>query len=133
MAGHNTSDFKRRLQSVPRRIRAEVNAAIAKDATEWVRLSRHLVPQDPKDGTPLHDSIRSYETETGGQVVRAGGETTTKPSAGGPYDYALAQEFGNQEVPAQPFYWPAYRLLKKKFANRRARALRKAIKDANNG
>jgi len=133
MAKNGMADFKRRLRKLPKTVLKEVNAAIAKDADEWVKLSRHFVPKDPKDGIPLHDSIRSYETETGGQVVRAGGETTTKPSAIGPYDYAKGIEFGTVGMPAQPFYWPAYRSLKKRFYLRRRRALSKAIKAFNDG
>lgn len=132
-AKNNLADFKRRLNQLPKSVAKELKAAIEKDADEWVKWSRRFVPKDPPDGTPLHDSIRRYETETGGQVVTAGGKTTTKPSAGGPYDYALAQEFGTQKAPGQPFYYPAYRLLKKKFRNRRRRALSKAVKEFNNG
>ncbi|NTA79620.1 hypothetical protein G6L13_03870 [Agrobacterium tumefaciens] len=133
MAKNGLAEFKRRLRKLPKSVVTEVNKAIAKDADEWVALSKRYVPKDPEDGTPLHDSIRHYETETGGQVVRAGGETTTRPSAGGKYDYALAAEFGTQMHQAQPFYYPAYRSLKKKFQNRRRRALSKAVKDFNDG
>lgn len=133
MAKNGTAELKRRLRRLPKAVVKGVNAAIAKDADEWVRLSRRFVPKDPVDGTPLHDSIRHYETETGGQVVRAGGETTTKPSAAGPYDYALAAEFGTIRHLKQPFYYPAYRALKKKFQGRRRRALNKAVKEFNDG
>ncbi|MBB3944760.1 HK97 gp10 family phage protein [Rhizobium skierniewicense] len=127
------AEFKRRLRRLPKTVLKEVNKAIEKDAQEWVNLSQRFVPKDPEDGTPLHDSIRHHETETGGQVVRAGGATTTRPSAGGKYDYALAAEFGTVKQNAQPFYWPAYRLLKKKFRSRRSRALNKAVKEFNDG
>ncbi|WJR67654.1 hypothetical protein QTA58_02495 [Neorhizobium sp. CSC1952] len=133
MARSDNAEFRRRLARLPKAIRDQVSAAIAKDADEWVRLSRAIAPKDPEDGTPLHDSIRHHETDTGGQVVRAGGEATTKPSAGGPFDYAVGQEFGTVNSPAQPFFWPAYRLLKKKFLSRRRSALNKAVKDFNNG
>lgn len=129
----DNADFRKRLAKIPQAIRKQVNAAIEKDAAEWVRLSRAIAPKDPADGTPLHDSIRHHQSETGGQVVMAGGKTTTKPSAGGPFDYAVGQEFGTQQGPAQPFFWPAYRSLKKKFQSRRRRALNSAVKEFNNG
>jgi HK97 gp10 family phage protein len=131
--GYDISEFKRRLAKVPAAIRREVNVANEQNAKEWVKHARAAAPKDPDDGTPLHDSIRHHETDTGGQIVRAGGSTTTKPSAGGPYDYALAQEFGTVDQPAQPFFWPTYRLLKKRFDGRRKRALSKAMKVFNNG
>lgn len=133
LSRYDNADFRKRLAKLPRTLRKAMREAIEKDADEWVKLSRHLAPQDPEDGTPLHDSIRNYPTETGGQVVMAGGKATTKPSAGGPYDYAVGQEFGNQQSPAQPFYWPAYRSLKKRFRSRRNRALNKAVKEFNDG
>lgn len=130
------SAFMRRLARVPKMVQIETGKAIKTNADEWVKTSKSMAPRDPKDGTPLHDSIRNYPTETGGQVVRAGGKTTTKPVKDGQsaeYDYALAQEFGTADMPAQPYFWPAYRLLKKRFASRRSRAMNKAIKDFNNG
>jgi hypothetical protein len=121
--------FQKRLKKLPAKVKLRVEEAIETDAEEWVRLSKALVPKDPIDGIFLEPSIRSYKTGTGGMVVRAGGATTTKPSAGGPYDYGLAQEFGAREIPAQPYFWPAYRSLKKRFLARRKRALKRAIKE----
>ncbi|KAB2706479.1 hypothetical protein F9L03_02075 [Brucella lupini] len=131
-----SGEFKRRMLRLPEKVRKDTNRAIEQNADEWVRVSRSMAPVDPKDGIHLKPSIRHYETETGGQVVRAGGEATTRPVKDGQsatYDYALAQEFGTQEMAANPFFWPAYRLFKKKFASRRSRAMNKAIKDFNNG
>ncbi len=131
MSKYDNADFRKRLAKIPRAMRRELRLALEKDAAEWVQLARSLAPRDPKDGTPLHDSIRHYPTETGGQIVVAGGKTTTKPSEAGPYDYAVGREFGNSVAPAQPFFWPAYRALKKKFQSRRRRALTKAVKEFN--
>jgi HK97 gp10 family phage protein len=128
---NGTEAFKRRLAKIPAVVRGAVNAANEKNAAEWVAFARNIAPRDPDDGTPLHDSIRHYTSDTGGQIVRAGGETTTKPvKAGqsGTYDYAVGQEFGTVDMPASPFFWPSYRLLKTKFNSRRRRAMNKAIK-----
>lgn len=125
-------DFARRMAKVPASIRRETSKAVAANAAEWVKVSKSTAPQDPEDGTPLHDSIRHYATETGGQIVRAGGATTTKPSAGGLYDYAVGQEYGTSEMPASPFFWPVYRSFKKRWASRRSRAMNKAFKEFHN-
>jgi len=133
---HVNPAFKRRLLALPKKVVKETNRAIEQNADEWVRVSRSMAPVDPTGGIHLQPSIRHYETETGGQVVRAGGEATTRPVKDGQsatFDYALAQEFGTQEMGANPFFWPAYRLLKKKFVSRRSRAMRKAIKENNDG
>lgn len=128
----DASAFKKRLAKLPAVVKREVNAAIEKDAREWVALAYTLAPKDPADGTFLAPSIRHYETETGGQVVQAGAEPTTKPVKSGQspeVDYAVLQEFGTEEMRPSPFFWPAYRLLKKKFKSRRQRALSKAFKE----
>lgn len=131
---HTSAAFKRRLLALPSKVFKETNRAIEQNADEWVKEARLAAPVDPKDGVHLRPSIRHHDSETGGQIVRAGGEATRKPdNNGGTYDYAIAQEFGTQDMQANPFFWPAYRLLKKKFGSRRSRAMNKAIKDFNNG
>lgn len=128
----DASEFKRRLAKLPAVVKRELNAAIEKDAQEWVAASKLLAPKDPKDGIHLEPSIRHHKTETGGQIVRAGGEATTKPVKDGKsptVDYAVAQEFGTEKMPPSPFFWPVYRLLRKKFKSRRQRALTKAFKE----
>ena len=126
-------DFARRMAAVPAAIRRETNKAVLTNAEEWVRASKATAPKDPPDGTPLADSIRNYATDTGGQVVRAGGSTTTKDGPAGPSDYAIHQEFGTAAMEASPFFWPVYRSFKKRWAARRSRAMGKAIKDFSNG
>jgi HK97 gp10 family phage protein len=126
-------DFAARLANIPKAIRQTDSKAILTNAEEWVRVSKATAPKDPPDGTPLADSIRNYATDTGGQVVRAGGPTTTKDSLAGPSDYAIHQEFGTAEMPASPFFWPVYRSFKKRWASRRSRAMSKALKEFNNG
>lgn len=130
----DSTEFKRRLARLPAVMRREASAALAQNAEEWVSTARRMAPDDPEThGNDLRSSIRSYPTDTGGQVVRAGGETTTRTSAAGPFDYATAMEFGTVNHPSRPFFWPSYRLLKKRFRSRQARALSKAAKDFNDG
>jgi len=51
-------------------------------------------------------------------VVRvvAGGFLTVRSSVGGsrPFDYSRAAEFGTQKMQAEPFFFPTYRLMKKR-------------------
>lgn len=133
MPDYDNAAFKKRLAKIPRMVRKAMREAIEKDAEEWVKLSQSIAPVDPQDGVFLKPSIRREATETGGQVVRAGGKTTTKQTENGPYDYAVAQEYGTRHMPASPFFWPAYRSLKKRFTSRRRRALNKAVKEWNDG
>lgn len=126
--------FKAKLARVPEAIRDAVNEANRVNVEEWAQWARAAAPVG-KDGTPdLRESIRTYKSETGGWVIRAGGETTTvlvQQGQSGSYDYARAQEFGTQDMPANPYFWTSYRLLKKRLNSRRRRALNKAIKAFN--
>jgi HK97 gp10 family phage protein len=49
-------------------------------------------------------------------VVRvvAGGAKTTPTDRTHPFDYSRAVEFGTQNMQAEPFFFPTYRLMKKK-------------------
>jgi HK97 gp10 family phage protein len=51
----------------------------------------------------------------------AGGASTTVAARNGQgnYNYAIGAEFGTSKEPAQPFFWPSYRV--------RRRAAREAI------
>ncbi len=128
--GWNANEFKRRLALVPASVRKNSDAANLDSAKEWVSTAKRLAPDDPETtGADIKGSIRNFRTETGGQAVVAGGETTTRDGV----DYALQQEFGNSLHPAHPFFWPAWRLLRKRFFSRRRRAVNKAIKEFNDG
>lgn len=95
---------------------------------------RVLAPRDTGD---LEESIHvTYPGETsppysqpGGS--RAAGETEVLITAGNAdVRYAPLVEYGTSDTDAQPFFWPAWRLGRKKIRDRIARRFRKALKDA---
>lgn len=43
--------------------------------------------------------------------------------------YPHLVEYGTSNTPAQPFFWPAYRLLKKRIRNRIKRSISKAVRE----
>jgi HK97 gp10 family phage protein len=64
-------------------------------------------------------------------IVRivAGGQKTVRPAISSkPYDYARADEFGTQKMRAKPFFFPSYRLRKKKIISRMKRKITASIK-----
>lgn len=122
-------NIERRLARIPKAARAAVKPALDKSADELVAAQRSLAPLD--DGT-LKASIKWHESGELTRTVRAGGPTTTRPVRSGTsatYDYALAQEFGTTKMSANPFFWPGYRLLRKRIRNRIKRAISKAVKE----
>lgn len=114
-------------------------------ADEMVGLARSFVPVDTGK---LRDSIHVEPGDRPASFrVKAGGPTTTREvrsGSGKPYDYSVGVEFGtsqhtnagifagsdNPGARRQPFFWPAYRLIRKRLRGRMSRALSKAIKGA---
>jgi HK97 gp10 family phage protein len=45
-------------------------------------------------------------------------------------DYAAWVEFGTSKNEAAPFFWPAYRLGRRKYKSRMTRAAKKALQEA---
>jgi hypothetical protein len=105
----SVSKFQRVLKALPEEVRAPIKEEIFRQAGELAEAMRFVVPRS-KEATLWH-SIRVEPSSRNPlrAVVRAGGTTTTHPSPAGPYDYALAQEFGTDKNRAQPFFWPTYR------------------------
>lgn len=125
----------RRLERIPDEVRRRTKAELMLGGREINMLQRSLVP---KDDLTLASTIRSEPLPDPqiGVVILAGGEATTKPvreteKGNSPeYDYALAQEFGTEEMPANPFFRPAIRVKKKQVRNRVRAAARKALRSA---
>lgn len=122
-------NIEQRLARIPKAAKAAVKPALDRSADELVTAQRSLAPTD--DGT-LKASIQWHESDELKRTITAGGPTTTRPVRSGTsatYDYALAQEFGTTKMPANPFFWPGYRLLRKRIRNRIKRAISNAVKE----
>lgn len=125
--------FKRKLRMLSPATKAEIAVAIQKSADEITDLQKRLAPVLSGN---LKGSIgnRPVEgTENLAVELHAGGAATTKPvrnGASATYDYALADEFGTSDTAAQPFFYPGFRLGKKRAKSRIARAATKAAKKA---
>lgn len=120
--------LRKKLQAIPKAAREAAMASLVKSGNELVNAQKALVPV--KSGA-LRDSIRAEpHPEDLKIIVAAGGPATTKAarSGHGSYDYALAQEFGTVNEDAQPFFYPAWRLIRKRLRNRTKRTISKAVK-----
>lgn len=121
--------FFRRLVSVVPAAEQELAAANEQSANALADLARRLAATG--DSGRLQASIRIETRERGSLAVLAGGPLTTHPvrkGASRSYDYAFAAEFGTEKMPAQPFFWPSFRVNKRPAKARATRALTKAIK-----
>lgn len=135
-----------KLRSLVPNVDKAMGEANQGSADEMATLARSFVAIG-KTGK-LKASIRVERGDRpGSHRVLAGGPSTTKEvraGSGKPFDYALGVEFGtsqhtnggmfkgseNPGARRQPFFWVAYRLMKKRIKARNTRAINKAIKAA---
>lgn len=109
--------LKKRLARLPQGIRARVRAALDKSADELVGIQQRLVPVDQGD---LRDSLQKREGRHDLSVdVVAGNKKAF---------YAPFVEFGTAKAPAEPFFFPPYRAMRKRIKSRTSRAVRAAVK-----
>lgn len=136
--------FLRQIGALPQALRAEIRRALEVSAEEATDLMKRFAPEESGDlkasighsfddapAGALKSAAREAKAETGLAVTMfAGGEKTTRRSGKYPYDYAMGQEHGTQDMPANPFFYPGYRLARKRAKARLARALRNGMKKA---
>jgi HK97 gp10 family phage protein len=127
MANASVAAYKQKLERVAMAAAKAGYGAVLTKAREIGGAMKSAVPRDK--GT-LAASIR-LETDANNlrATIKAGGPTTTRPvRSGGPdYDYARAQEFGTSDQPANPFFFPAWRLGRKGARSAINRAMKQAI------
>ncbi|WP_174800987.1 HK97-gp10 family putative phage morphogenesis protein [Martelella limonii] len=126
------SRLKRRLNAIPKEVRAAVDPSLLKSGNELARTVKQLAPEDsgdlknsvavtgPKQQTP------AYSQPGGSQIVAENTVAVTVGNEDVRYPHLL--EYGSTKMPAQPFFWPSVRLLKKRIANRTKRAISKAVR-----
>ncbi|MBD9493195.1 HK97-gp10 family putative phage morphogenesis protein [Ensifer sp. ENS01] len=121
---------------IARAPREAVLPALMKSGHELAAAQKALA-ETSRDTGALIDSIEvtapSQHTppfsQPGGS--RVAGETEVLVTVGNEdVRYAHLVEYGTANAEAQPFFWPALRLLRKRLQNRINRAAKKAVKDA---
>lgn len=146
MAIKGLDELERRLKKMPAAARAAAHKSVVESANELARLQKSLAPVDDGD---LKDSITV--TPPGGTTPpysQPGGSRTARPleaivTAGNTnVRYAHLVEFGaaphiaggmfegaqHPGARAQPFFWPAYRALRKRVRRKISSSITKAIK-----
>lgn len=126
--------FQKRMRAIPAEVRKSVEPALAQGAYEAAEMMEQLAPE--RTG----DLVGSIQVTLAGQATPAysqpGGATVVPSNAAlvtvGNTDvrYAHLVEYGTSKTPAQPFFWPAWRLVRKRAENRIKRAIAKAVKEA---
>lgn len=139
--------LKQKFQRMPQAVRDEILKAIPASAGELVAMQKRLAPRDKG---ALENSIR-YEADQFRAVVMAGGTAATRrevrKGSGQFTDEAVLVEFGTKPhivggkfagakhpgTPARPFFFPAWRAMKKRIKGRLSRSITTGIKKVANG
>lgn len=120
--------FKRLTEDLQKEVHSEAVAELNAQADNLARLIELAAPHH--EGNLKH-SVRKIPDRKKDTVVRvvAGGKLTIRPSVSSkPYDYARGDEFGTLKMAPQPFFFPTYRLTKKKMISAMKRKITKSIK-----
>lgn len=130
------ASFQRRMAAIPKGVREAVKPALMKSGEELKAAMQHLA-EHSRDTGDLIDSITvtgpgettpPYSQPGGSKVV---GETSVAVTVGNSgVRYAHLVEYGTTKAPAQPFFWPAFRLNRKRITSRIRRAINKAVKES---
>jgi HK97 gp10 family phage protein len=120
------------MAAIPANGKAAVGPALIKSGDELVRAMKSFVPvrtgklQNSIVVTPPGQATPPY-SEPGGS--RVAGEAEVLVTAGDKeVRYAHLVEYGTKKAHAEPYFWPAYRLNKKRIQNRVKRAIGKAVR-----
>lgn len=127
--------------TIPDRVRQRTRAAMEKGANEIVALAKSLVPVDTG---ALRDSIgwtwgdapdgsitlgHMKESKDSDEVITIYAGTRNKNLGDKDAFYARFVEFGTQKMAPHPFFYPAYRTLKRRVKNRITREIKKGIRE----
>ncbi len=128
-----TARLRRRLRAIPIAVKDAVVPALIQSGNELAGRMKHLAPKDtgaladsiavtpPGSTTPAYSQPGGSRVAAENQVLVTAGNDSVR--------YPHLVEYGTAHAPAQPYFWPAYRLSKKRITNRVKRAVRKAVRD----
>ena len=130
------TEFNRRWSAIPVNVRKAARETLEQNAEELVSEMKRVAPK----GVSL-DLVNSIgwtwgDAPEGSMVIgTVGGKDystlrITIYAGGGDAFYAIFQEFGTKDMPANPFFYPVWRTRKRRVKSRLTRNINKAIKEA---
>lgn len=135
MASAQLMRLQKRLAAIPKAVRDATQPALRTSGQELVDAMKALAEPSRKTGelinsityTTAGNTTPPYSEPGGSRVVP---ENTVAVTAGNSkVRYPHFVEYGTSKMAAEPFFWPAYRLLKKKLSTRIKRAASKAVRE----
>lgn len=125
--------FQKRMRAIPEEVRKTVGPALVASAEEIANMQRSLAPVDDGDlrasiaVTGPGETTPPYSQPGGSRV--AGVNEAFITAGNSDVRYAHLQEFGTKHHLAQPYFWPGFRLTRKRALARVKRAISKAVRD----
>ncbi|MGJ3264868.1 MAG: HK97-gp10 family putative phage morphogenesis protein [Salinarimonas sp.] len=125
--------LQRRFSRIPVAVREAAQASLRLSGEELAETMRALAPEDEGDlkgsiaVTPGGQATPPYSQPGGSTIVPENGVMVTAGNADVRYPHLV--EHGTEHAAAQPFFWPAFRIRRKRILNRTKRAIRKAIRE----
>ncbi|MDX6806430.1 HK97-gp10 family putative phage morphogenesis protein [Terrihabitans rhizophilus] len=125
--------LEKRLAAIPVEVKRAIEPALQKSGDELVARMKLLAPVDEghlRDSivaTPAGQATPPYSQPGGAALVP---ELTVRVTVGNDaVRYPHLVEYGTTDAAAQPFFWPAFRLSRKRLDSRIKRAISKAVRD----
>jgi HK97 gp10 family phage protein len=132
---NDLKSLQRRLEAIPKEVRKAVQPALEKSGNELADTMRQLAEPSRDSGnliasiavTTAGNTTPPYSQPGGSKVVPPNAVVVTAGNADVRYPHLV--EYGTTKAAAQPFFWPAYRLLKKRISNRIKRSISNAVRE----
>lgn len=134
------TSFQRRMRAIPKAARRAIVPVLVKSAEEIADIQRSLAPFDSGDleasiaVTGPGQATPPYSQPGGESVVPENAAAITVGGKDVRYPHLVEYGHGNglhgTTVPAHPFFWPGFRLGRKKALARIKRGIGKAIREA---
>ncbi|ETX26603.1 HK97 gp10 family phage protein [Roseivivax isoporae] len=136
------SQFRARWGSLPTRVRKAVIETLEQNAEELVQEMKANAPElsgelrksigwtwgDAPEGSMTLGRVRGDDEALVITIYAGNEKTMVTNSRGIRFQNAKLQEFGTKEMPANPYFFPVYRLRKRRIKSRLTRNVNKAIK-----
>lgn len=127
--------LNRRMNAIPQKVRDAVKPALLKNGQELADTMKQFAETSRDTGDLINsiavtgpgESTPAYSQPGGSKVVPDNAVAVTVGNSDVRYPHLV--EYGTKEAAAQPFFWPAYRLLKRRLQRRTRRAIGKAVRE----
>ncbi|WP_299648575.1 HK97-gp10 family putative phage morphogenesis protein [uncultured Jannaschia sp.] len=132
--GRGLASFQARMRAVPKAARAAVKPALLSAGHDVGDTIETLAPEDTGDlkgsvaVTGPGETTPPYSQPGGSMTVPEHMVAVTVGNSDVRYPHLV--EYGTADAPAQPFFWPGFRLSRKKAQAKIKRAIGKAIREA---